>query len=400
MTIALLVAVAALVPGAQESQRPRLVTEDLEGRAGVLETSALPLKDPREKGWWILRPRGFPALPAQDRDASVTAQVTLVNGDELRAQVLGGHGEVLELGLVGGVSVPFDLENLRSLVFTERIPKDQRLGLAAPAEGDRLYRKTLALDAIDGTLQGFEADGVSFDGVLGQRTFPWSEVGALFIESLDGEATNRATPGIPVQIGLGGAGGGRVRGGLLELGAERCRVVLGGRVEVELPLQAVEELVVADGRLTFLSELVPAEELGRGAPFGDELGMIWPHRMDRSVIGAELRAGGEVVRHGIGMHAPSSLRFELEGEWRLLRGSVAIDDSALVNAASARGSVVFRVRAGDALLWESPVVRGGDPPLSLPPLELGGRRELVLEVDPAGDFAGDRADWLELALVR
>ena len=33
-------------------------------------------------------------------------------------------------------------------------------------------------------------------------------------------------------------------------------------------------------------------------------------------------------------------------------------------------------------------------------LALAGHRELTLEVDPAGDFQGDRADWLDLLLTR
>jgi hypothetical protein len=122
--------------------------------------------------------------------------------------------------------------------------------------------------------------------------------------------------------------------------------------------------------------------------------------MDRSVLGDELRAGGAQYRRGIGMHAPSLLTFALDGSYRALRGRVAIDDSTLVNPTSARGSVVFRVRADGKVLWESPLVRGGDPALVLPALELSGKRELALEVDPAGDFAGDRADWLDLVLIR
>jgi len=122
--------------------------------------------------------------------------------------------------------------------------------------------------------------------------------------------------------------------------------------------------------------------------------------MDANVLGDPLRAGEKTYRRGVGMHAPSALTFALDGERRTLRGAVAIDDSARINGAGARGSVVFRVRKDGALAWESPLVRGGDAPLPLPELELGGAHELVLEVDPAGDFAGDRADWLRMVLVR
>ncbi len=46
-------------------------------------------------------------------------------------------------------------------------------------------------------------------------------------------------------------------------------------------------------------------------------------------------------------------------------------------------------------------LRAADGPLDLPSLDLSGGRELVLVVDATDDgFAGDRADWLGLLLVR
>jgi|SRR5262245_14119845 len=384
----------------QEKPAPRLLLEDLEGAKSELAVSALPLEDPRQKGAWIVRPVDYPPVAEHGAGTGSPARVTLVNGDELRARVIGGEGEVLRLELVGGVAVPFDLATLKSLEFTEQIPPDQRLAIGPASEGDRLYRRAGDLDAIDGTLEGFEAEGVRFDSVLGVRTIPWAEVGALFIETLEPGEKPAREERVPVVVSFAGPGGGRVRGGLLAIERERCRVVLGGKTEVALPLSAISELLVADGRLTFLSELEPTRESGRGAPFGDELGMSWPHRMDQNALGGELRAGGVSFRRGIGMHAPGTLAFALDGGYRALRGRVAIDDSAFVNPVPARGSAVFRLRADGEVRWESPLVRGGDPPLSIPALALAGKKELVLEVDPAGDFAGDRADWLELILIR
>ncbi len=392
---------AVLCGTLQESAAPRLVIEDLEGKQSELAISALPLEDPRTKGAWIVRPLDYPVVgKASGSVQGVRAHVTLVNGDVLGGRVRGGAGEVLQLELVGGVIVPFDLASLRSLEFPEQIPADQRLAIAPAEEGDRLYRRAGELDAIDGTLEGFETEGVRFDSVLGLRTIPWGEIGALFIESLEGDEERAADGRVPVVLSFTGPQGGRVRGGLVALERERCRLLLGGKTEVALPLFAIAELVVDDGRLTFVSELVPGAEVGRGAPFGDELGMSWPHRMDRSVLGGELRAGGAVHRRGIGMHAPSQLTFALDGGYRALRGRVAIDDSTLVNPSAARGSVVFRVRADESVLWESSLVRGGDPALAFPTLNLSGKKELVLDVDPAGDFAGDRANWLDLVLIR
>jgi len=382
----------------QETPALRLELEDLEGKRSELPASALPLKDPRERGAWIVRPLGAADAPPPAAGEEASARVTLINGDELRAAVHGGTGETLELELAGGVAVPFEISDLASLRFPERIPSDPGLSLGPPAEGDRLYRRAGGLDALDGTLQGFENEGVRFDSVLGQRLFPWNEVAALYIEQLGKSAPRAPGQDVPVSVEFN-AGGGRVRGALLALERERVRLRL-GKSEVAFPLAAVAEIVVADGRLTFVSELEPTGEVGRGEPFGDELGMSWPFRMDRCVSVGELRVGGATYRRGVGLHAPSKLSFKLDGGFRALRGRVGIDDSTRTNAASARGSVIFRVWADGKTLWQSPLVRGGDAPLALPALDLAGKKELVLEADPAGDFAGDRADWLELVLVR
>ena len=100
------------------------------------------------------------------------------------------------------------------------------------------------------------------------------------------------------------------------------------------------------------------------------------------------------------MHAPSKLHFALQEDYRELVGSCAIDDGALRNPRRARGAVVFRVHLDGELAWESGLVRGGDEPVELPRLQLSGKKELVLEVDPSGSHAGDRANWLRMVLVR
>ncbi len=65
------------------------------------------------------------------------------------------------------------------------------------------------------------------------------------------------------------------------------------------------------------------------------------------------------------------------------------------------GEDELRVLVDGKKAWESAVVRGGDPPIDLPAIELAGASELVLEVDTGPEsFLGDRADWLELLVVK
>ena len=385
---------------AQEGAAPRLVLEGLDGRSERLPLEGLTLRDPRERGAWTIRTEGFPAPTAQP-STGVRVQLALRGGEELRGRVLSGQGEVLTIELLGGVRLPVGIERIRSIVLPEHLSGRELTPLTAPPEGDRLYRRTPnALDAVDGTLDTFTAEGVRFESrEVGLKTFAWIEVAALFIELLDDQPPATTGDGARVPLVVDLADQSRVRGRLDELTPEHCRVTVGG-VALALPWEVVAELTVADGRLVFLSDLEATHEEGRGIPFDDDLGMSWPHKMDRNVHDDPLRSGGRFWRRGIGMHAPSRLYFDLPGDFDELVGRVAMDDSVLVNRDWARGSVIFRLHLDGALAWESGLVRGGDSPLDLPRLAVSGKRELMLEVDPAGDFAGDRANWLRMTLVR
>ena len=132
-----------------------------------------------------------------DRFSPGTARVELVGGDVLRGRVIGGSDEELVLELLGQVEVPISIEIMHSVVFPDRLPRSGTSALAAPEEGDRLYRRIGDnLDRIDGAVEGFDAGGIRFDSVLGSRAFTWDEVGALFVETF-AEAAMPPSPQLP-----------------------------------------------------------------------------------------------------------------------------------------------------------------------------------------------------------
>lgn len=397
-SLAVLVSVLAPPAVAQESgQRPRLVLEGLDGSRRELDASGVSIEDPRTRDAYLVRPQGF-AVAAQVEAVGAMAQVRLADGDELRGRIAGGEGESLHLELIGGVELPIDITQIEEILLPANLPQGQLEPMEAPAEGDRLYRRTGSrLDRIDGTVDSFEAEGIRFDSVLGAKTLPWDEVAALYVEVL-GDSDPTPTPGrTPVVCDL--IDGSRVRGELIRIDSTTCRMRVAG-AELALELAHVVEIVVDDGALLFLSEVTALREEEQGVPFGDELGMVWPHRVDRNTTGGALRTGGRVWRRGIGMHAPTRVLWSLDGEYRRLRGHVGIDDSALFNPEDSRGSVIFRVLLDGKQVWESSVVRGGDGAIVIPEIQLGRAKELTLEADMAGDFRGDRANWLRMMMIR
>ena len=164
-----------------------------------------------------------------------------------------------------------------------------------------------------------------------------------------------------------------------------------------LPPDAVTGLVATAGHAIPLAWL-PASTFEQTPLFGPP----WPRGIGTTLTGGPLAARGLRAFTGFGIHAKARLTYELPAAavpQRLL-ASVAIDDTA-----GQGGSVVIRVRGGSEpstlqLLFESPVLRGGDAPLTLD-VDASGCRWLELSVDPTDDGdALDRTVWLEPRLVR
>ena len=387
---------AASSPAASAPAAARVVLERAGGEVEARELAGFETSDPRKLGFHLVRFEGLAPAPVPARGES-SAVIELANGDRLHGRVRGGRAELLDVEVAGGVRIGVAIDELASLVFPERIPETWAGTLAAPEEGDALYRRTReGLDPDRGGTEEFTVEGVRFHGQVGSRLIDWSEVAALFVEGLPPEKDSAADPGAArVVVDLVDAS--RLRGRLEKLDAQGVRMTTHNGETLLLPPAVVGQLLVEDDRLAFLSDLEPSSA-PPSAPFGDELGMVWPHRVDRSVGGEPLSAGGRAWPRGIGVHAPSRVAWKLEG-WKTLRGAVAVDDAA--RRLSARGSVVFRVLLDGAEAWKSPIVRGGDAPLALPPIDVSKARDLVLEADPTGDgHAGDRADWLGLVLAR
>jgi hypothetical protein len=402
LAISALVALIGPAPAQDRPPEPVAVLETPEGGREVVRLVELDLAAIATRSASFVRLEGLEPPPPLAPGSR--ALVSLAGGDRLHAEVRGGSGDLLQLALRGGAELEVVVDRVESVVFEERMSAEARAGLAPAEEGDVLYwlRPGSALDRVPGTLLAFEAEGPRWQGSFGERSFAWSEVGALFIEALGSEEKPAAPsePGLrpDARVVVDLWDGGRLSGRLRSLASGGLVLQHSPERDVDLGLSAVAEVLAADGRVQFLSDLAPASA-EEGGPFGDGLGLTWPHRRDASVTGAPLQAGGRTWLRGIGVHSPSKLTYALDGQWKSLRGSVAIDDQVLL--LSARGAVHFRVLVDGAERWSSGLVRGGDSPVDLGPIDLSGARELALVVEMADDhYVADRADWLRPLLVR
>ena len=165
-------------------------------------------------------------------------------------------------------------------------------------------------------------------------------------------------------------------------------------------LARVTAIQVFSSHVAYISDL--SNLTHKHIPF---LSTAWGYGVDRNVLGGMLRCQGNLYPKGIGMHSIARLACSLDSRYQRFEADIALDD-----AVGSRGSVIFRVyaersRARDTdsswqVIYESPVVRGGDSPLPIS-VDVVGAQRLALVVDLAdrGD-EGDHANWLNARLIR
>ncbi len=381
--------------GGAAPEAPELWVEAADGALERLPLARVDLVSLDEVGGALMRFEGLPVLDPRAVPVG-RARVELASGGRVFGELDGGDDEFLELRLWGQTSLALSIEEIASVRVPTRLPATWTEPVVAAEQGDRLYRTLgTGLDRIDGTLEGFSSEGVRMETPIGSKLFPWAEVAALFVEVFD-EGGPAVDPERRLVVDL--RDGSRLPFAFKRLSSAGLDLETGAGRGLRVPLPRVAEVLIEGRGVRFLSDLEP-RRAEPSAPFGDDLGMVWPVRRDRSTSGAPLRAGGRLWTRGLGVHAPSRLEYALDGTWKRLRGKVAIDDEVI--ALPAGGSVVFRILAGEQLLWKSPVLRGGDPPLEIGPVDLSGVTELVLEATTADEMhVGDRADWLRPILSR
>ena len=112
--------------------------------------------------------------------------------------------------------------------------------------------------------------------------------------------------------------------------------------------------------------------------------------INQSVYRDSLKIGGKTYTRGVGTHATSTYLVDLGGKGKSFSAKVGVDDQAGESA-----SVAFYVVGDKKTLWESPVLKKGDPAVSCI-VNIQGIRRLGLLVTEADDGKrDDAADWAD-----
>lgn len=109
--------------------------------------------------------------------------------------------------------------------------------------------------------------------------------------------------------------------------------------------------------------------------------------------GKTITLNGVTYAKGLGVHAPSDVRYALDGKYRTFTADIGLDDEA-----DTRGSVSFQVWADGVILYDSGKMSSSTPTKTIN-VNVQGRKELRLVVTTGGDNnKSDHADWADARL--
>ncbi|MBW3598296.1 MAG: NPCBM/NEW2 domain-containing protein [Planctomycetes bacterium] len=337
--------------------------------------------------------------------------IVLADGGLLIGEVREIEGEHVAVNsfLFGDVRLP--LSRVRGIVFhppAERLERERLLDRMATAEGSRDRLLLENGDVVEGLLAGGGRRGVQ--GPPAPQETPQLETLRMQVDDGVAEVPLERIEALvfnPSLVEAPAAGGRRAWVGFeddglllvdrVESQSGLTTLVLPGGMRVRTDDEGFRDsaqlVQPIGGAAVYLSDLEP---LGyRHIPY---LTLSWEYGRDRNVLGGRLRSGARTYLKGLGMHSTSRLAYRLEEKYERFEAELALDD-----AAGREGSVIYRIyTAGASGEWtpvfESPLVRGGDPPLPIL-VEVSGARAMALIVEYAdrGDVQ-DYANWLDARL--
>ena len=310
------------------------------------------------------------------RGRALTPSVRFVNGDTVYGKVsFPAPRQVKVSGGWGSVTAP--------LAWCAAIRLQEKASLLGVVDKDTLV---LANDRVEGEVDSIANGKINFK--LAGKPVPVDVARVASIGFKNRKAGAERGTGLLMSVDLGG--GERVTGKWVSITQDVLTIRAEWGDQLEIPVASVARLEVKNGKLVYLSDL-PASEV-KITPFLDG---SYTFGQDRTLSGRPLRLGGKTYARGLGTHSRSEITYALDGGFQTFSATLGIDDSV-----GAVGSVIYRVYGDDKVLFESPIVRGGDAPIDLK-LPIKGVLLLRLEVDfaDAGD-AADQADWADARLLR
>ncbi len=256
--------------------------------------------------------------------------------------------------------------------------------LSRPPGRDMLITRDLEdVRTVQGRLESVGPIEGSFHFGDSARSFETEKIFAIVFAA--GPKRESVEP-LTVQMVDGAAFSGR----LVEADTEFTEVQASFDATVRVPLAVIAQLRFHSDRVVFLSDLRPSAENREG-----RLHSPRPVRFDRNAANGPIVLDGRAFDRGIGMMSRTELTFELDGRYEAFVATLGIDDSV-----RPRGSVIFRVKSDNNVLFDSGLITGDDRSIDVN-VSLQGVSRLKLVADFGDELdLSDYANWGGAKLLR
>lgn len=287
----------------------------------------------------------------------------------------------------GTLQVPF--KNVASL----ESPAAANVAATAASDQDTLRLKNG--DTLSGIVASIAADKITLSttdatGAAANTDVPLDKVVRM---TLGGATPPRALPPLSARLTL-------TDGSVLTTTAFSWRVAEityndSANAEHKIAADMIAGVDVLGGRVVSLTDLDPVKE-SQVATFGT----TYPMQVNRNVIGGPLKVGGVAYPRGLGVHAASTLTYEIDPSFTRLLFRAGVDDSAVPF-----GIVDAKIAADGKTVWEASglvtYTTGHTAQAARVEAKLAGARHLELIALPSKhlDVQG-RLDWIDPVLIR
>lgn len=326
-----------------------------------------------------------PARPPMEK----FTDLELSDGSLLRCATLKLAEKHFEVTLHGGLALKIPVEKVGNLLInggdaTARKDWDNRLAVKRRRDMLAIARQG-AINSLEGTLGSGDAEGKTIgftpQGIDREARVPLGNIHGLAFE-------RGPDPNLEPVVGrLFDNGGNRLAASGLTLANGIWKVRLSGGLEVAYPAAGKDSLAPARldlsrGKLAYLSDLEPSLVVDPNKE--DSTRFRAGPTKDRNLDMGPLRISGVSYAKGLGLSAPTTLEYDLGGEFREFRCVAGFDDAV----GGASGPVVLLIEGDGKELARRELVRGASRVATPVAVAIKDVQKLRVSVLPTGDDLG------------
>jgi hypothetical protein len=288
------------------------------------------------------------------------SDVELTDGTLLHCKKVDIKGKEVELTTLAGQQIKVPLEEIGYVIGEAHEPKNVQTVQTQFLGGKRRSRDILLAKGADGQINGLpgtlgdadpKGETIAFtrEGSNTKLQVPLARAaGMIFLR------TPKADAAIPV-CKLTDNHKNTVMVSTVALTPAGLTVSTPSGAKIEYPRELVAQLDFSKGKLTYLSDLTPAEVVET-----NNLDRVEHYRRNENLEGEKLTLAGTAYDKGLALHAYTALTYRLDGDYQFFSAVIGVDD----NVGGSDGPTLVRLE-GDGREIKTWTVARKDKPLTV-----------------------------------